>query len=587
MDFMKKLEQLQPAMGNTSAVDAAGLDKTVGGGPQNGMVSSEAAADFIGFRGRTIRKSDVHVIEPGHAVHFEAGKAFRVDLTTNQRSEITGYAAATLTGAQQVNGYTAFASWKNNISGRTVTSFSTTWTVPPEPNQRQSQIIFLFNGMENDMGTLQPVLAWGPNPGVKGTGEFWCLSNWWAQYNGQFMATPAVRVNPGQEIVGIMRLTGQSGGNYSYKCEFQGAGNPLYMVNIPGGELNQLLEALEAYTLAGGAPLTDSQLFPATIRTRMRAIQVDTTRGLPAVQWTRHDVVTDSGQMTEIPDDSGLNGRVDLYYGSRLFKLRAGGELFQYIGKGGWQSLNGVPFPPHVPATAIASADGTPYLLDSQGSLMQYLSPPGFWQDLDKTLAATAVAAARDYVYQLHGFDGSIWRYPGVHTAWEMLDQNKANKQIFADGFALYKLQTDGSIWKYTGVPPANWAMMDNHSAKTIAVKGGYLYQLRKDGTIVRYIDWPTPTWDVLDNDATALSIAAGSEGRLYKLQANGSVWQRINGSWQELASPNGNTFRAKSIVADDDRLYKMDTDKSIWQLESDGWHRLDNDPQATLIIAG
>src|ERR1700722_5819531 len=54
------------------------------------------------------------------------------------------------------------AAWLD-MTGATVTSFSTNWTVPPGPSQESSQLLYLFSGMQPTLAStiLQPVLQWG------------------------------------------------------------------------------------------------------------------------------------------------------------------------------------------------------------------------------------------------------------------------------------------------------------------------------------------------------------------------------------------------------------------------------------------
>src|SRR5262249_33519383 len=143
------------------------------------------------------------------------------------------------------------------------------------------------------------------------------------------------------------------------------------------------------------------------------------------------------------------------------------------------------------------------------------------------------IVASGDALYQMHGGDGSIWRYTGTPmTGWEMLDKNIASDQILADGLKLYQMHTNGSIWYYTGVPPTKWKLLDNNPLPTsFAAKDNCLCQLRKDGTILHYIDWPAPTWEVVDQDGGAFAIAVGSNSAhvhfLYKLRRDGSIWRR------------------------------------------------------------
>ncbi len=70
-------------------------------------------------------------------------------------------------------GWIANTFW-NNTTGSPISSFTTTWKVPPPPNSQSGQLLYLFNGVQtqvvstnpsaNGIHILQPVLRWGNSP---------------------------------------------------------------------------------------------------------------------------------------------------------------------------------------------------------------------------------------------------------------------------------------------------------------------------------------------------------------------------------------------------------------------------------------
>lgn len=95
-----------------------------------------------------------------------------------------------------------------NRPGAPVTSFRTTWTVPPAPSSHDGQTIFLFNGLENDSMILQPVLQWGPS--AAGGGNNWAVASWFADgQSGQAFHSSLSGVTAGEQLVGVMTLTDQ------------------------------------------------------------------------------------------------------------------------------------------------------------------------------------------------------------------------------------------------------------------------------------------------------------------------------------------------------------------------------------------
>jgi hypothetical protein len=204
-------------------------------------------------------------------------------------------------------GWITYASWTNS-TGTPVSSFSTQWNVPPAPIAEDGQIIFLFNGIQNSTMIYQPVLQWGVS--AAGGGNYWAVASWYVDgQGGPAFHTNLVRVNPGDLLTGVMTLTGQSGSNFSYNCEFQGIAN----TSLPIQNVQQLtwcVETLEAYGIKGAPD------YPVTFRTPMKAIDIKTGATTPAVNWTPANAVTDCGQHTLVVNNSGSNGEVDLCYGT-------------------------------------------------------------------------------------------------------------------------------------------------------------------------------------------------------------------------------------------------------------------------------
>jgi len=306
-----------------------------------------------GFR----HPSLVHKVEAGVAVHVSQGRTWLKELATGtiievpehqtQPGEVPGFGSCWI-----VDGF-----WLNS-TGNPVTSFKTTWRVPPAPATNHGQTIFLFNGIDPtnpSQAILQPVLQWGPSHA--GGGAFWSVASWYVLGSGQAFVTNLIPVNPGDVLVGAMTMTGQASGLFSYQSEFQGiAGTQLPVQNV--AELTWCNETLEAYNI------TACSDYPATDVTPMQAIDIRTGNTTPTVHWTPQDRVTDCGQHTVVPIDSGAGGEVDLYYSKALVRI-PWREFEQYIqilfgvihGEGGIGIVNGhiVIIPPRGPAYRLFS----------------------------------------------------------------------------------------------------------------------------------------------------------------------------------------------------------------------------------------
>ncbi len=100
------------------------------------------------------------------------------------------------------NGWIMYSYWNNN-SGQPLIHLTTTWTVPPPPENEDGQTIYIFNGIQNNYWILQPVLSWGLTPDGGGSG--WSVASWYAAGpGGGAYYTPLVPVKSGQTITGVM-----------------------------------------------------------------------------------------------------------------------------------------------------------------------------------------------------------------------------------------------------------------------------------------------------------------------------------------------------------------------------------------------
>ncbi|KAJ7042337.1 hypothetical protein C8F04DRAFT_1176492 [Mycena alexandri] len=184
-------------------------------------------------------------------------------------------------------GWVTFASWLNTASSP-ISSFTTTWTVPPVPATNHDQTIFLFNSIEPNAGDaiLQPVLQYLDSANT-------------------FFTTP-VQTSAGATLNGIITLTGSSGSSYNYISQF---------TNIPGtaldiigsAELTWATETLEAY---GVTAISD---YPAG-STVFSGINLELASGaVPSVSWSNTNDNAD-GLSTTINTNGAANARITITY---------------------------------------------------------------------------------------------------------------------------------------------------------------------------------------------------------------------------------------------------------------------------------
>jgi hypothetical protein len=287
------------------------------------VVDGDPSAEHVLTPGGLRPKSRVHRLEPGHTVDAAEGRLRTLRPSGEMLADL-GAAPVAPRGrplmprnvvlpppTEEVepafgSGWITYGSWTNN-TGTPVSRFTTNWVVPPAPSTNNGQTIFLFNGIQNSTNIYQPVLQWGPS--AAGGGGQWNVASWYVDgAGGTAFHTNLVGVNTGDVLNGVMTLTGQSPMGFSYDCFFQGIANTsLPVMNIQ--ELTWLVETLECYGI------TRCSDYPATNKTAMSAIGIQTGATTPTVTWTVNDAVTDCGQHTLVfSEEAGGSGEVDLWY---------------------------------------------------------------------------------------------------------------------------------------------------------------------------------------------------------------------------------------------------------------------------------
>ena len=224
-------------------------------------------------------------------------------------------ATAETAASQHSQGWIASGTWQNK-TGRPITFFKTTWVVPPEPWTHSGQTIYLFSALLDFPVTriYQPVLQWGPSPEVGG--NYWAVASYLVVGQGSSqgqstLVSTIVRVNVGDILVGLIRLTGQSGNQFSYECEFLGIpATKLTLHNV--GEFTLCAEALEAFRI------TQCSDYPPTAKTAFTGIEILTGGQQTQLQWTRGNPIqapaTDCNQHVEIVSNASPGGQVDVFY---------------------------------------------------------------------------------------------------------------------------------------------------------------------------------------------------------------------------------------------------------------------------------
>jgi hypothetical protein len=280
---------------------------------------AKTAEDLVLTPGGLKPRSQVHYVEPAHIID---GSGQRLRKLHPQGRVVADYGKMPIRPGREPllpknvrptpgpaptfgSGWIVYAGW-NNDTGQPISSFRTTWVVPPPPTTQSGQTIFLFNGIQNSTMIYQPVLQWGPS--AAGGGNYWTVASWYADgQTGQSFHSSLVPVNPGDVLIGVMTLTGRSGANFNYSCSFEGIANTtLPIQNVQ--ELTWAVETLEAYGI------TACSDYPNTYVTAMQAISLQTGTANPNITWAPVNAVTDCGQHIDVVSNSATSGEVDLYY---------------------------------------------------------------------------------------------------------------------------------------------------------------------------------------------------------------------------------------------------------------------------------
>jgi len=288
-------------------------------------------------------KSEVHLIEPSHALDQASGHTRKLDPAGKVVADFgvihpkpPGVALMPQNVGRAVapgaivpafgSGWITYADWLNN-SVQPVSSFKTTWLVPPAPATQSGQTIFLFNGIQNSTMIYQPVLQWGPS--AAGGGNYWAVASWYVDgQSSTAFHSPLVPVGTGTTLVGVMVLTSQSGNTFSYNCFFDGIpATGLSILNQQ--QLTWCIETLEAYGI------TQPTDYPATLMTRMKAIELKVGSSEASLNWAPVNLVTDTGQHCEIISSASPGGEVDLYY--RNWFIWSNGNMGQGVGAVAWE----------------------------------------------------------------------------------------------------------------------------------------------------------------------------------------------------------------------------------------------------------
>jgi hypothetical protein len=218
-----------------------------------------------------------------------------------------------------LNGYLCLATWdwetqrRNSQETSSIKLFSAKFQVPAPPTLRSSQTIFLFSGMQPSAESpvksiLQPVLQWGSSN--TGGGQFWSVSSWYVKGSSGNLDvavnTHHIRVEPGQDLIGLIDLVEKDGDIRTYTCGFQGIDGTTISIQT-SAELVQAGIALEAYKLDGPRALPDQ------LRSTFYPVQVGLENGTARPKWDIRNASKDLADAVAVAH-SNIEDELDIQY---------------------------------------------------------------------------------------------------------------------------------------------------------------------------------------------------------------------------------------------------------------------------------
>ena len=193
--------------------------------------------------------SKVHMIKPGHKLIVKNNHIQELDSSgkfVDELGEVSRRPGDKPLVSEQAadlgSGWITRAYWDNNTGG-SFSNYRTNWFVPPPPSTQSGQVIFVFNALLNPSSILQPILQWGSAGG--GGGNYWSVASWYVLSSGDAHHSPFARVNPGQNLDGVISLTSQT--SLDYNCQFQGIAQTSFNAPALNENFTRATVALEAY----------------------------------------------------------------------------------------------------------------------------------------------------------------------------------------------------------------------------------------------------------------------------------------------------------------------------------------------------
>lgn len=271
-------------------------------------------------------KSNVHFVDGEHNLNIKNGhiqlinkengtvsqeydNVLNENYTENKENITSSFKSqSNFSDSEFKDGWVTFADCQIYVANPNPTYFSTRWIVPSPPTKYSNQILYLFNALVGSDSAathiVQPVLQWGNSPA--GGGNYWAICNWYVSSNTQYFYDSLIKVSPGTNLEGVIKLTSESNKLYNYNSSFTGYHSGLQVNNVP--QLETPYVALEAFYVNG------CDEFPSDEKIKMYNIQIMIDSIYPPLLWYTYNTSNDCGQFTKIVSKSSNNGQIDIHF---------------------------------------------------------------------------------------------------------------------------------------------------------------------------------------------------------------------------------------------------------------------------------
>jgi hypothetical protein len=465
------------------------------------MAENSENDPMVAAPGGPRRLSTLQQIEHGHSIDMSTGRILKRHTASGRIVDDFGPVPSKEGGDPQTVQWIVYATFNPNAR-QIITSFKTTWVVPPSPKTNNGQLLFLFNALQNTTGWIyQPVLQWGSSSDHSGDGggNFWTIASWFVSpfKSGKAFFTPLFPVNTGDTLTAIMTMTGNRtvGGStvFDWDCVFEGFPGTCFPIRgVP--LFNNAVETLEAYDSTRNLPPDSCSDYPFVLKTSMVNIEVRDEAGVISVPWQAVQRITKCGQNCAIVSSNDVD--INYYSPSAPAVPKQHDRLTSGQGILVNQSLTSL----QGSFTLTLQADGNLVLFGPEKQIIWDSNTAGHFEIWSANFVGGQIIL-RDVL------NGVIWASQFKTTAGDTLVvSSNGNLVITGNDILLWESNANVPI---IPVQPAGNELLGGQGlvpgGDLPSSKGEFLFTLQNDGNLVLYGPQKQPMWD--SNTAGDLAI--------------------------------------------------------------------------------